>query len=239
MNRPCFYYLLVLSVLIISMLLPTTAVLGNSDKPAETIALVQQTYDQLQSLSFSFSQSSQGPFSTQDRLGRGQAIFLRSAEASGQARMRWDYEEPDHQVLISDGETLRMYFARLQQQIITPTTALEQDLTYSFFSGRTRLDESFEILAADQALPADGQNLSNLATIRLLPKKEQSQIREIQLIIGADFLIRGIEIVDHFDTRTILTLSDIQPNSLKNLAPAERDQLFFFNPPPDTEIIRQ
>ncbi|MBC8209057.1 MAG: outer membrane lipoprotein carrier protein LolA [Desulfobulbaceae bacterium] len=239
MNRPPLINRLILPLLLLCTFFSASTAWSVTEQPADVANRLQQTYDQLQSLSFTFSQNSQGPFNTQDRLGRGRAVFLRNTETDGKARMRWDYDKPDLQVLISDGETLRMYFARLQQQIITPATALEQDLIYSFFSGRARLDESFEIVAADRPAPPDTQNTSETTAIRLLPKKEQSQISEIRLTISNDSLITGIEITDHFDTRTILTLSNIQPNSLKDLTTADRERLFVFSPPPDTEIIHQ
>ena len=50
-------------------------------------------------------------FSERVRQGSGSMIFLKPGH------MRWDYTAPDHQVLVSDGESITMYFEKNNQMI--------------------------------------------------------------------------------------------------------------------------
>ncbi len=64
-------------------------------------------------------------------------------------------------------------------------------------------------------------------------------MQDIHLWVTADSLIRRIEIRDQFDTRTILTLSDIKENPLAGENGEALSALFSFSPPEGTEIIHQ
>ena len=218
-----------LRLLLLLMLCSWPATLA-AESPQDLAARVQAAYDRLDSLAVSFEQSSLGPLSD-NRLGSGRALFLRGSMQGSAAKMRWDYVTPEQQVLISDGTTLSMYFAQLNQLLVSPATVLEQDLTYNFFSGRTTLAQAFQI----QAGPVAEEG----ATLRLQPRTEQSQLKELLLWIGPNDLIQELELVDHFDTRTRMRFSAISPNALNGVAAAELEQLFSFTPPPGTEIIRQ
>ena len=74
------------------------------------------------------------------RQGSGSMIFLKPGH------MRWDYIAPDHQVLISDGESITMYFEKSNQMIISNARDyLQSDVTYSFFSGTGDILKDFDI----------------------------------------------------------------------------------------------
>ncbi len=205
------------------------------EAPGTVAARLQARYDAMHSLSFTFVQQTEGQMAGRPRKGSGRAYFLKTG---GLKRMRWNYDSPDRQVLVSDGKTFSMYFANLQQMIVSPAKKIEEDMTYSFFTGSGKLADDFMILGANKnAVQAEDDK--DLRIIQLVPKTSESQVQDIHLWVTADSLIRRIEIRDQFDTRTILTLSDLQTNFI-----AEDDQqtitgLFTFTPPEDTEIIHQ
>jgi outer membrane lipoprotein-sorting protein len=58
-------------------------------------------------------------------------------------------------------------------------------------------------------------------------------------ITKQSFLINRLQIVDHFDTITDLYFSNIQVNGDQYNNRKIGDDLFFFTPPADTEIIEQ
>lgn len=208
---------------------------GSVEYPEDIASRLQQKYDAMKSLSFGFNQRSQGQMSGRPRTGSGQAFFYKDNENS---KMRWNYNTPDRQILISDGTTFSMYFAELQQMIITPAETLDSDLTYSFFSGKGRIDEKFHILPPDPEYTR-GAAEDSPQILKLVPKEQHSQVQHIHLWVTSDSLIRRIEIKDHFDTLTTLNLSKIQENFLAETGSQEIAELFTFTPPEDTEIIRQ
>ena len=152
--------------------------------------------------------------------------------------MRWNYDSPEEQVLVSDGTTFSMYFSNLQQMIVSPAEAIEEDMTYSFFTGSGKLSEDFSILGPNKNVVEEGED-KDLRIIQLVPKSAESQVQDIHLWVTADSLIQRIEIRDQFDTRTILTLSDIRENFFDTADEEAAAKLFTFKPPEGTEIIQR
>ncbi len=207
-----------------------------AESPQAVASRLQDRYDIIKSLSLNFIQETRGQLSGRPKKGRGQAFFVNNGvDNKRPGKMRWNYSAPDRQVLVSDGVNFSMYFASLKQMIVTPAEALQHDLTYSFFTGSGNLLEDFTILAPDQ--PDDSQK--NTEIIKLIPKAKQSQVAAIHLWVTDDSLIRRIEILDHFDTLTVLNFSDLKVDSLDTDDADLMQNLFNFTPPEDTEIIHQ
>ncbi|MEE4243690.1 MAG: outer membrane lipoprotein carrier protein LolA [Desulfopila sp.] len=189
---------------------------------------------ELDSLSFSFTQETQGQMSGRPRQASGRAFF---AKQDGTALMRWDYDTPDRQVILSDGTTLTMYFSSLNQMIIAPAEKLQQDVTYSFFSGSGNIDDTFIIQGEEEAGRYDGNHLNS--PIQLIPRAPNAQTQSIKLWFSDSNQIHTLEIRDNFDTITRLSLNNIEENSLTVEGKLLDETLFQFTPPPDTEILNQ
>jgi outer membrane lipoprotein carrier protein len=78
-----------------------------------------------------------------------------------------------------------------------------------------------------------------MQSLRLEPLDKNSQIKNIHLWIGENSIIRRIELLDHFDTKTTINFSNIETNPLDTAGQQELEKLFSFVPPEGTEIIRQ
>ena len=209
--------------------------LASTEYPLDIARRLQNRYDHIESLNFHFKQQVTGQMAGRDKAASGEAWFLKNADGG---RMRWNYVNPQ-QVLVSDGQKFSMYFEELKQMIVSDADSLDQELTYSFFSGRGNLERDFHILPADEAYGLQDYQGKGAKIIKLVPIKDQAQVEDIHLWVNADSLIERIVLRDHLDTRTTLTFSAIRPNALAGLAPAEVRQLFSFTPPAGTEIIRQ
>ena len=222
--------------LFLFLLFFSSPVIALEESPEAVATRLQNRYDTVQSLTFDFIQNTRGQLSGRPKKGRGQAFFVKSGnDQNFSGKMRWNYSDPDRQVLVSDGINFSMYFASLSQMIITPAKSLQHDLTYSFFTGAGNLLQDFTILPPDQ----HGDNLEQTAIIKLIPKAKHSQVAAIHLWVTDDSLIRRIEILDHFDTLTVLNLSALKVNTLDKNDTALMDKLFNFTPPDGTEIIQQ
>jgi len=220
-----------------------TPALCHAESPEDTARRLQQKYDQIRSLSFHFSQKTEGELSGRAQQGSGTACFVKGkkgktgAEAMG--RMRWDYVAPEKQILVSDGVDFSMYFANLHQMIVSPAKTMAADITYSFFTGTGNLLKDFTIAAPNPEFAPAKAEAEKVAVIKLSPREEQSQVSEIHLWVTPDSMIQRIDILDHFDTRTTLELSDITVNTLNENDRKAMDALFQFTPPEGTEIIYQ
>ena len=225
---------LFLFLFILLFLFPMAAA---AESPEAVAARLQERYDTIQSLSFDFIQETRGQLTGRPKKGRGQAFFVKNINKDKlPGKMRWNYSDPDKQVLVSDGKTFSMYFASLAQMIITPAESLQQDLTYSFFTGTGNLLQDFTIQVPDHGLKT-GQDQTTV--IQLTPKAIQSQVAAIHLWVTDDSLIQRIEILDQFDTLTVLNFSSLKVNSLDPEDDVLMRRLFHFTPPEGTEIIRQ
>ncbi len=225
-------FITLLSVLFIFSL-QASAKIDPSEPPEDTAARVQLKIDGIQSLSFNFYQQTRGEMTGRPRKGSGKAVFFKK---NGNSRMRWDYSSPDKQVIVSDGAVFSMYFDDLKQMIVTPAENIENDLTYSFFTGRGNLKNDFHILPPDEKT---GTNTKEFQIIKLIPRQSHSQVQDIHVWITESSLIRRMSIRDLFGTITVLNFSDIQVDSLVETDEKTLQSLFSFNPPEDTEIIEQ
>lgn len=208
---------------------------ATTEEPYDIAVRLQNKYETIKSLSFHFSQNTEAELGGRPQTGSGEAFFLRDPN---NPKMRWNYFTPDQQVLISDSAFFSMYFANLQQMIITRASEMESHLTYAFFTGSGSIIDDFLIFSPDEEVGADSAS-GAFKVIKIIPKEVQSQVKDIHLWVTNESLIQRIEIRDHFDTRTTLNLSKIKLNVLDPLNADELDNLFTFIPPEDTEIIRQ
>lgn len=213
------------------ILLMTAAGAVRAEGPAAGPLIIaenlQKAYDSFQTLSADFTQTTIIKMTGRSRRGAGTLTMLKPG------RIRWDYLEPDRQVLICDGQTLSMYFEKSNQMIITSAAEyLQSDVTYSFFTGAGDLLKDFQISEIIDRAPDD-----TAAGIMLIPRKAHPQVSKLSIWTDNDsYLIHKILILDHFDTETTLTFSNIRINTNGSDADPAR---FDFTPPPATEIIRQ
>ncbi len=226
-NRLSFFLCLLL------VTLATFAHAAQDETPEQAAAKLQSRYDAIKTLSFNFVQNTRGQLTGRPKTGRGQAYFVKEQTLG---KMRWNYSDPDRQVLVSDGKSFSMYFESLQQMIVTPATALQKDLTYSFFTGTGNLLKDFTISEADHQTDTEEKHST---IIKLTPKIHKTQVASIHLWITEDSLIRRMEILDLFDTLTVLNFSDLLVDTLDPENKAMMTQLFSFTPPEGTEIINQ
>lgn len=214
-----------------------------AETPEDIARRLQQRYDQISSLRFQFTQSTEGTLSGRSQQGSGEASFVKEKKgpsATGAiGRMRWDYTIPEKQVLVSDGENFFMYFAKQEQMIISPAASMQSDITYAFFTGTGDLLRDFSITPANVEWRDTAMTDKDLSVIRLTPRESQSQVSEIHLWVTGDSLIRRMEILDHFDTRTSLHFSNLQIDTLPVQDTRAMEALFTFSPPEGTEIIYQ
>lgn len=191
--------------------------------PGEKAAELQKTYDKTSSFSADFEQTSSMKLSRRQRQGRGSLVI------SKPGLIRWDYLEPDQQVIICDGERISMYFAEAEQLIIMPAEEyLQSDVTYAFFAGEGKVLRDFEV-----ALPGDDFCCGPPPDLKLTPRQSHPQVEYLYLWLNDDFMITRMQIFDHYGSVNDLTFSDLKLN------PPVAAGLFEFTPPPGTEIIKQ
>lgn len=138
-------------------------------------------------------------------------------------RFRFAYTKPYQQLIVSDGSTVWIYDADLEQASARPVAQALGSTPAALLAGGN-IDAQFEL----KALP----DRDGLQWVQATPKAEDSGFQSARVgFRGQD--LAALEITDSFGQRSLLRFSNWQPNVT---LPAER---FRFAPPPGTDVIRQ
>ena len=203
-------------------------------KPEHQVEQIQDMYRDLTSLSFEFSQLTRT--GGRGRQGAGTAVFYRPGSKPG--IMRWDYTEPDTQIILNDSSKLSIYTKQDNQVIVTSAEELQSDITYAFFAGtRDLLDDFTAEPSENRFIFSSGDQ--DMQSVKLVPKEPHAQIKALHLWLDKDFLIRRLIMEDHFDSITELSFSNIKLNSLPANSTDTLKNLLQLDLPPGTEVISQ
>ncbi len=190
---------------------------------SEVAVAVQKKYAGLQGLSADFSQESRVATLGRVRRKSGKIHFRRGGE------MRWEYESPDSQLIITDGRTL-WYFRPDQRQVVVQDVdlAFTSQTPLLFLFGEGDLAEEFSWEEKD--LVADG---SGLLTLEMIPRRETPDLVALTLKVRpGDFTIASTVLRDAFGNVTSLEFSGEREN------PPLDDRLFTFEIPEGAEVVR-
>lgn len=220
-----FTKILSLLFLLVVLLIPSVRADENIPTAEEVARRIQTVYDNMDGFQASFSQMTTSSLYRRRLQAEGTVIFLKPG------LMRWDYQSPDYQVLISNGQTIKMYFKKNHQMIVSSAEHfLQSDLVYSFFAGTGNILRDFDI----STVATNIYSSKTTYVIKLTPKKAHAKMKELSLWVSKDdFFIRKISITEHFDTTTDFEFSDSKQVSKKEVD----SSIFDFTPPTGTEII--
>lgn len=137
-------------------------------------------------------------------------------------RFKWVVEEPYPQVLVTQGDELKLYDPDLEQLTVRPLAEALEDTPVSLLTqDAVALSEDFEVERIDDR---DGE------TFVIEPTAEDSLYREILLHFGSAGL-SGLDILDHLGQRTEIRFEpgeqvpDFEPGT------------FTLDVPPGTDVI--
>ena len=140
-------------------------------------------------------------------------------------RMRWEFEAPARELILSDGENLYNYDPGLNQVLETPLEqALRAPGATEFLLGVGNLKRDFDA-TRPAAPPADGE-----VHVALKPKQGGYAIE-----VGIDpakYAIRSLRLTDQLGDVTAIEFHEV--NDTVDL----KDSLFSFRPPPGADIVR-
>ena len=119
-------------------------------------------------------------------------------------RMRWDFDEPEKQIIVSDGETVYSYDPDLNQVVETPLRqAIKSSSATSFLLGMGNISRDFKAQFADTPTP-------DLIRLKLDAKTGGYKIE-----IGVDpktYNLTTLTLTDQLGDVTKISFSDIHDN---------------------------
>ncbi len=119
--------------------------------------------------------------------------------------MRWEYETPDRQIIITDGEQLWIYRPDEYQVMVGKAPAFFKDgKGAGFLSDMRLLREKFDISWYEKKIDDDGNY-----HLKLLPKDESFELKTIYLIVDPQtYIINNIVTINNYDDETRILLTD-------------------------------
>lgn len=207
MNRPNLFKGLVAPV-ITALTLGALALAGpagaQEDADRQLVERVQARYEQTQELEASFTQRATLRTLNETQTSSGK-LFIKKP-----GNMRWDYIEPEPQVILLKEKTVMVYTPDLNQVIEQPVTNLYRSKTpTAFLAGRAKLTELFYV----EVQPADGTGPGAARSLILRPKEDNPQLRELHLEVDpTTYDITRSVIIDYFGNETDIRYINIQTN---------------------------
>ena len=230
------FFLRLLAIVLLGCVPPVGTARAATSTPQQDLAKLQQVYRGLHSLRFDFTQVTRTQMRT--RKGAGTAVFLRTGNNDGGGIMRWNYTEPEPQVILNDGRNLSIYTQKDHQLLVTSAKQLNDDITYSFFSGKRNLADDFVPQSPDIRYEFKVAKVT-LRSLRLIPRKPHPQIQAVQIWFDNHYMIRHLVLEDPFASVTELNFSNIETNLLDGTDSKVVQAILNLNLPPDTEILHQ
>ena len=139
-------------------------------------------------------------------------------------RMRWEYQEPEEKLFISDGKSFYFYVPEDRQVIIQAQDDQRSLAARLLFGGAGLLDE-FEATL-------DEPFEEGVLRLRLVPREEHAEIERAYVDVEPSGLIRSILLEDIQGNRTFFRFEDLRENT------GLPDRLFEFEIPSGVEVIR-
>lgn len=137
-------------------------------------------------------------------------------------RFRWDYREPAKQLLVSDGSTVWLYDADLEQVTVRPVGDSLSNTPAMLLAGQGRVTETFTTRDAGSA---DG-----LEWVVLMPRRVDADFSSVRLGFRGTELER-LDLQDRLGQTTRIVFSGIERN------PELSQALFTFVPPPGVDVV--
>jgi outer membrane lipoprotein carrier protein len=183
---------------------------------------LQRKYSRMRGLEAEFIQVYQGANGHTARE-TGHLLLKRPGKA------RWDYNEPERKLFVSDGRNIFFHVAGERQATqSTVRESVDPQIPFLFLLGRGNLRRDFSrIELAGDENPAGAGNV----VLRLVPKRAPEEFK--QLLVEVDpssFEVKRMVIFERNGSRMDFLLSNVRENYL---AP---DSQFQFTPPPGVVV---
>ena len=138
-------------------------------------------------------------------------------------KLRWEYEEPTPQQIVSDGATIWIYTPTLNQVNTGKAPDALSGPAGSFLSGLGRLREHFEVRLLNPAQPKDNEGNVQLD---LTPKQPLPTLTRLILAFDPNgWQLRRAVVYDQFENTVTMKFTKLVINSGLD------DKLFAFVPP--------
>ena len=190
----------------------------------EAVNALEQAQRRVTDLKAPFRQAALNKALNQTVEARG-TLYLKKP-----GRLRWEYQTPTPQEIVSDGTRLWIYTPELKQVNVSAAPAALVGPAGSFLQGLGQVREHFDARFLNPAQPTDADGL---VVLDLVPKRPQPLMT--RLIVSVDprsWLVRQAVVHDELGNTVTVRFGDTVVNS------GLSDALFVFVPPPGVAVVQ-
>ena len=200
--------------------------LGATAAPSleEAVGALEQAQRRVTDLKAPFRQTAHNKALNQTIDARG-TLYLKKP-----GRLRWEYQTPTPQEIVSDGTRLWIYTPELKQVNVAAAPQALAGPAGSFLQGLGQVREHFQARFLNPAQPTDADGL---VVLDLTPKQPQPLLA--RLIVSVDpgsWLVRQAVVHDELGNTVTVRFGGTVVNS------GLSDSLFVFVPPPGVAVIQ-
>ncbi len=141
-------------------------------------------------------------------------------------RMRWEYETPDKQTIVTDGDTLWIYQPDDNQVMIGKADAFFGDgKGAGFLSNISAVREHFQVTLSTRTAPFE-------YVLKLIPNEPTDEVKSVILAVsGETFDVLRVTTYNMYNDETRLVFKELKFHDSLD------DALFHFSPPENAEIL--
>lgn len=139
-------------------------------------------------------------------------------------RFRWDYEPPDAQEIVGDGERVWLYDVELEQVTVREQAQALGRTPAILLAGVGDIETAYKV--------EDIGTQGRYDWVNLIPLDPDSGFIEVRIGFE-DNRLRLMELLDTLDQRTRINFVDLKENTPMS------DKLFEFTPPEGVDVIEQ
>jgi outer membrane lipoprotein carrier protein len=213
-----------LSLAVVSILVSAGSAALAAPSLEEAVAALEQAQRRVTDLKAPFRQSSYNKTLNQTVEARG-TLYLKKP-----GRLRWEYQTPTPQEIVSDGSKLWIYTPELKQVNVTAAPQALAGPAGSFLQGLGQVREHFQPRFLNPAQPTDPEGL---VVLDLTPKRPQPLLA--RLIVSVDpksWLVRQAVVHDELGNTVTVRFGETVVNT------GLSDSLFVFVPPPGVAVVQ-
>jgi outer membrane lipoprotein carrier protein len=201
---------------------PRSAGAGSPPVVADILKKVEATYQQTQAFTATFQQSvTSAAVSTMKTEASGRLYYQKPKQ------MRWDYDKPEPQTFVANRQLAWLYVPSEKQISLSDSKKIfSHPLAQTFFEGVGVLKKHYEVTLDHR------QSSSETAVLKLIPRKEDPEIKTLFLFIDMQsYRIVTIEVHNALGNANRITL-----DSLKAVASLD-PKLFQLEIPPSVDVV--
>ena len=192
---------------------------ASADALKTALGKLQGRYEATKTMAADFKQTVESPTLAQPLKTSGKVAFEKPNH------MRWDYDAPDKQTIVGDGQSLWIFQPDMNQVIKAPLGEAFQAATpLTFLSGLGNLERDFDASLEKEA--------SDTWQLKLVPKKDAALGVLGLTVRKSDAAIAEAKITDAAGTTTRIAFSNEKRNGKIE---ASR---FTFTPPPGVDVVK-